>query len=142
MNSYIIRLILVVVLCAGCTTYELSLNTLEKRFAEIDSSDLVLTRVKGPFGETYSYLRHPGKFIPLENKEGEVVEVKISPSLEMKVTHDGGQKSYFYFDKVYVTDKYLIGDRSRFMDGFHKEIRIESIEKIEVQDGKKNFKYY
>lgn len=142
MNKVIIIFLAFSLICSACTTYDLSLNTLKNRFEGIDSTDLVLTKVRGPLGETYSYYTHPNRSVQLKNKAGEVVALEVKPSLEMKVTHDGGKKTYFYFDKVYITEDSLIGDRSRFMNAFKKKIAIKAIEKIEVQDGKKNFQYY
>lgn len=142
MKKIILGVSLLVLVLSSCVTYQLPLERFTDRFENIDSTDLVLKRVKGPLGESYSYYVHPDKTIILLDKSGKETEVDVIPSLEMRVTHNGGKKSYFYFDKVYLTDKYLIGDRSRFSDSFKKKIELKSIEKIEVQDGKKNFKYY
>lgn len=139
--KYSLYPILILLVVSSCTTYEMPLNTFKERFAQIELEDLKEVEVKGPFGETYRYKTHPLETVQLLTKSGEVKVLRVKPSLEMKVTHDGGKKSYFYFDKVILTDKYLYGDRSRFSDAFQKKILLDKIEKIEVQDGKKNFKY-
>ena len=132
---------LTILILSSCTTYQLPLSTLQERFTEIETEDLKEVGVKGPFGETYIYKTHPSETVELLTKSGETKILTVKPSLEMRVTHDGGKRSYFYFDKVFLKDKYLYGDRSRFSNAFQKKIPIEKIEKIEVQDGKKNFKY-
>jgi len=128
-------------LAASCSTYELSINTFKERFSDVEYSDFKEVEVRGPFGEIYNYKTHPSETIELIAKSGEIKNMTVKPSLEMRVTHSGGKKNYFYFDKVYLTENFLYGDRTRFSDSFQKKIQLDSIEKLEVQDGKKNFKY-
>lgn len=126
---------------SSCAVYELPVSSFKARFADVEYDDFKEVEVRGPFGVRYTYMTHPSPTIDLVSPSGEVVTKEVKPSLEMRVTHSGGKRSLFYFDKVYATRRYLYGDQSRFIDAIKKKILLDSIEKIEVMDGKKNFKY-
>jgi hypothetical protein len=59
----------------------------------------------------------------------------------MRVTHSNGKKYHFYFDTVVLENDTLKGGRSRFVQGLTRAIPLDSIVKIEVQDGGKKFDY-
>jgi hypothetical protein len=75
------------------------------------------------------------------DKDGKKMYLKNSPSIEMRVTHVNGKKYHFYFDTVILENDTLKGGRSRFIQGLSREIPLDSIVKIEVQDGGKKFNY-
>jgi hypothetical protein len=58
----------------------------------------------------------------------------------MRVTHND-QRTIFYFDRVYVNDSLLMGVESRFVQTVSKNIPLKEISKLEVQDGRKKFRY-
>lgn len=125
----------------SCQTYQLTTSSLHQQYAGIDSTQLETVEVLGPFNERYSYLAHPNKNIQLTDKEGNMSTLPVTPSIEMRVTHSGGKKSYFYLDRIFVTDSVFIGAKSRFAPRVTQSIPLNNINKIEVQDGKKKFKY-
>ena len=59
----------------------------------------------------------------------------------MIVTRKNDKKTIFYFDMVTLQYNYLRGSRSRFIPSLVKEIHIDSIAKIDVQDGRKDYSY-
>ncbi len=59
----------------------------------------------------------------------------------MRVTHVNGKKYHFYFDTVILENDTLKGGRSRFAKVLDRQIPMDSIAKIEVQDGGKKFDY-
>ncbi len=75
------------------------------------------------------------------DKKGEELYLRNSPSIEMRVTHINGKRYYFYFDTVILENNVLMGSRSRFISGLTRNIPLDSIVKIEVQDGGKKFAY-
>ena len=75
------------------------------------------------------------------DKNGNELFLDNSPSIEMRVTHRNGKKYHFYFDTVILENNTLSGSRSRFISGLTRDIPMDSIQKIEVQDGGKKFKY-
>lgn len=137
----VIKSVLFAVTIVSCATFEMTTTSLKQRFAEIDSTDLKTVIVRGPFGEQYTYLTHPSSSIELKDKNGKALIMPLKPSIEMRVTYDGGRKTVFYLDKIFVSDSLLIGHNSWFINSISTKIPLNKIEKIEVQDGKKNFKY-
>ncbi|WP_123812049.1 hypothetical protein [Mangrovimonas sp. DI 80] len=75
------------------------------------------------------------------DKEGNQLYLENSPSIEMRVTHRNGKKYIVYFDTVILENDTLKGGRSRFIQGLTRQIPMDSIVKIEVQDGGKKFNY-
>ena len=75
------------------------------------------------------------------DKSGLEMYLNNSPSLEMRVTHKNGKKFIIYFDTAIIENNILKGGRSRFIQGLNREISMDSIIKIEIQDGGKKFDY-
>jgi hypothetical protein len=97
--------------------------------------------VRGPVGERYNYLANPIRTINCVDKQNNPASLNNSPSIEMRVTDTNNKKTIFYFDRIFVNKTYLYGVQSRFISSITKIVPIKDITKIEVQDGKKNFKY-
>lgn len=114
---------------------------MKEQFKDIDSTKFQLVQVQGPIGETYNYLANPIKSIKCVDKQNNYIELTNSPSIETRITENTEKKTILYFDRIYVSDSLLYGIKSRFIPTFDKIITLKNIIKIEVQDGKKNFKY-
>jgi hypothetical protein len=125
----------------ACTTYIIPVDSLRAQFSGIDSAKLVNVVVRGPVGEKYNYLANPIRTINCVDKQNNPAKLNISPSIEMRVTDTKNKKTIFYFDRIFVNKNYLYGVQSRFISSTTKTIPLNDITKIEVQDGKKNFKY-
>ena len=74
-------------------------------------------------------------------KKGNVVELKNSPSLEIRFTNSNNKKTIFYFDLISVDETFVSGVQSRFITSIRKTIPLNTIRTIEIQDGKKKFSY-
>ncbi len=140
MKFSLVLLITLLFSLSGCRTYHISVSSLQSQFEGIDSSDFKMVRVKGPVGDVVEYYCPAIDLIKCEDKNGNEIELKNSPSIETRITTIDGGKTIFYFDRIFLNGEKLIGHRSRFL-GLPKEIGISDIKKIEVQDGHKNFKY-
>jgi hypothetical protein len=125
----------------ACTTYFIPVDSLRSQFAGIDSTKLVNVVIRGPVGERYNYLANPIRTINCIDKQNNPAGLNNSPSIEMRVTDTNNKKTIFYFDRIYVSKTHLYGVQSRFISSITKTIPLKDITKIEVQDGKKNFKY-
>jgi hypothetical protein len=86
------------------------------------------------------YFANPIDYIKCVDKDNNPFELKNSPSIEIRFTEKNNNKTIYYFDRIYLQDTLIIGDRSRFLR-FRKGISINNVKLIEVQDGHKNFKY-
>lgn len=137
----IITMSLLVVLLTSCTTYLIPKSSLVEQLAPIDSTQLVNKNVYGPVAGQYQYLANPITTILCEDKNGESRTLTNSPSIEIRVTETNNKKTIFYFDRILIVDGKLVGVRSRFAPFIDKQINLEDIQLIEIQDGKKNFRY-
>jgi len=76
------------------------------------------------------------------DKKGNPFQLTNSPSLETRITYGhNNKKTIFYFDRIYVNSNSVRGVQSRFIESIGKSIPLDSITKIEIQDGRKKFKY-
>lgn len=126
----------------SCTTYYISLDSFKQQFAGIDSTKLKSIVIQGPMFERYHYNANPIVTIKCADKKNNPAKLKNSPSIEIRITYGHKKKrTIFYFDRIYVSKNSVVGVESRFMDFIRKTIPLDSITKIEVQDGHKNFRY-
>ena len=125
----------------GCKTYYIPVESFKMQFNGIDSTKLKLVHTRGPAGDIADYLANPIDYIKCVDKQNNPFELKNSPSVEIRFTEKNNKRTIFYFDRIYLRDDSLIvGNMSRFIY-LKKEISINNVKLIEVQDGHKNFKY-
>ena len=144
MTKYIllIALAFVFIFLTSCTSYYITLDSFKQQFSEIDSTKLKSVVVQGPLYEIYHYNANPITRIKCTDNLNNAVELKNSPSIEIRITYGHTNKrSVFYFDRVCVSKNKVFGVKSRFMDFITQSIPLDSITKIEVQDGHKKFSY-
>ena len=98
-------------------------------------------KVIGPLGGTSHYKTYPIDFIKAIDNNGNAVDLKVSPSIEIRFTDSSNRKTIFYFDLMQVHGDSIIGHQSRIITSIKKTILLSYVKKIEVQDGKKNFHY-
>lgn len=140
MNKKIWIYLFVIFGFASCKTYYIPLNSFKEQIKDIDSVELRTVCTRGPMGDIVEYKTYPINYIKCVDKDNNPIELKNSPSIEIRFTEKNNKRTTFYFDQVYVQDSMIIGDGSRFIR-YQKTIPIDSLKLIEVQDGKKNFKY-
>jgi len=124
----------------GCRTYYIPVESFKTQFNGIDSMKLRLVHTRGPAGDVADYLANPIDYIKCVDKDNNPFELKNSPSIEIRFTENNNKRTIYYFDRVYLQDTLIIGERSRFF-GLRKDISINNVKLIEVQNGHKNFKY-
>ncbi|MDR0507890.1 MAG: hypothetical protein LBH32_13890 [Dysgonamonadaceae bacterium] len=131
----------------SCTTYYIPVSSLREQFAGIDSTKLKTVTVEGPaligiMQTKYYYLANPVTTIQCVDKNGNPHQLVNSPSIETRFTYgQKNKKKIFYFDRIYVGNDYVYGVESRFIESIISSIPLDSITKIEIQDGHKRFKY-
>ena len=141
MRNIFIILVTIIAL-ASCATYYIPVNSLKDQFADIDSTKLIEVTVEGPVYGRYHYLANPIDTIRCVDKNGDLHLLTNSPSIETRFTYGHkNEKVIFYFDRIYVNSNSVIGVQSRFMEAIGQSIPLDSITKIEIQDGRKKFKY-
>lgn len=136
-----IILIISILLFTSCSTYLIPIENFEEQFQNINASSRKEVKVRTPYyGITIKYLANTINGISCVDKNNNSVILRNSPSIEIRIIEKNGKKTIFYFDRVYLENSIVYGDKSR-IPGFEKGIPLDSILKIEIQDGKKNFKY-
>jgi len=91
--------------------------------------------------QNIGYLANGIKSINTIDKNGNEMKLENSPKLEMRITRKNGKKYILLFDTVIVENDTLKGARSRLMQNLRREIPLNDIEKIEIQDSGKVYKY-
>ena len=131
-----------VLLLVSCTTYTIPVNSFKEQMMKVDQETLKEVEINNPL--TYRNIQYTSNAIEriiVVDKDGKRTYLDNSPSIEMRVTHNNGKKYHFYFDTVILENDSLKGSRSRFVQNLSRAIPIDSIVKIEVQDGGKKFSY-
>lgn len=137
-----ILVIAFLILVISCKSYTIPINSFKEQLIEANSSTIKDATINNPLlSGTITYATNNLEGIIVINKSGARTYLKNSPSLEMRVTHKNNKKYHMYFDTVIIEDGLLKGARSRFIQGLNRQIPIDSILKIEVQEGRKKFKY-
>jgi hypothetical protein len=133
-----------ILLCIiSCTTYTIPNAEFKSTFTSIPLDSLQEIEVIDPYGRISTYLSNVSLLdsIKVYNKEGEATYLRNSPSLETRITYLPGNKKIFYLDRFYTEDNKLVGFQSRLLPNLSKEISLDSITKVEIQKGRKNFQY-
>jgi len=142
-NSILTKVGIIVFVILGfthCKNYYIPIDSFTSQFSGIDSLKLSIVNTRYPTGNIVQYYANQVDYIKCFDKNNNAYELKNSPSIEIRITEKNNKRTIFYFDSIYLQDSLIIGDKSRFL-GLKKEISINNIKLIEVQDGKKNFKY-
>ena len=103
---------------------------------ETDMKDVV---VQGPLGERTRYKTFPqDSMIVLKKVSGSVL--KKLPHLKSVSQMITTKRQFIILIGFFVTDTAVSGTYSRIL-GLQKSIPLETIKKIEIQDGRKNYRY-
>lgn len=126
----------------SCKTYIIPVDSFRKQMESTKSTTMKEVEINNPLNYgSILYDANQIESLLVIDKSGNTTILKNSPSIEMRVTQKNGKKCYFYFDTAYLENDTLKAGRSRFMQSLKHQIPLDSIAKIEVQDGKKNFNY-
>ena len=102
-------------------------------YTQLDSTDSLYL---GPV----VYFAYDMEHVFVKDKKGESAFLRNGPSLECRITHVGGRRTIFYFDTMQLANDSLTGTRSFLFPHLNDLfIPYDSIRKIEIQDGKKQF---
>ena len=129
----------------SCKTYTIPVDSFTKQMIDASPENLKESEINNPLigngWRNIKYYSNNVQGLYVLDKNGNELFLDNSPSIEMRVTHRNGKKYHFYFDTVILENNTLSGSRSRFISGLTRDIPMDSIQKIEVQDGGKKFKY-
>lgn len=132
---------LVVLTLSSCKTYIIPMESFRQQFFQVDSAYFNKAYPQLT-GRKYTYLVNRWDTIHCEDKHHRPAILLNGPSIEMRLTYGpDNRRTVIYFDTMYLTDSTLSGVRSRFLPSLRSTILLNSITKIEVQDGHKQIHY-
>jgi len=140
----LIALIGIVSLLFSCKTYTIPVDSFREQMTEPGSEKLREVEINNPVLYSYQNIKYEAnslKSIVVVDKKGNKVKLENSPKLEMRITRKNGKKNILLFDTVIVENDTLKGARSRLIQNLRREIPLSTIEKIEIQDSGKVYKY-
>jgi hypothetical protein len=127
---------------ASCQTYTIPVDSFKNQIKNANSSTMKEVTVNNPLTSgSITYQANNIERIVVVDKNGTEAYLENSGSIELRVTHKNGKKFQMYFDTVILENDTLKGGRSRFIQSLEQQIPIDSIVKIEIQNGGKDFKY-
>ena len=133
--------ILLIVFVSSCKSYTIPVDSFIEQMKNTNSK-IKDVEINNPLiqGRIKYSANSINKIIVLD-KTGLELYLNNSPSIEVRITHNNGKRYKFYFDTVVLENNILKGGRSRFIQRLRREIPMDSIVKIEIQDGGKKFNY-
>lgn len=124
-------------LLSSCRTYFISTESLKQQWnGQLEKEVTVL----GPVGGYQTYKTSVPEIIVCTDERGKEVMLEMRPSLEIRITDSNNKRTQFYVDQLIVQDTLLSGRQSRILAS-KQAIPLNSIKKIEIQDGRKNYRY-
>ena len=126
-------LILGLFILSSCETYHLSTQSLLTQFAD--------TKKETKLNFIFAYpLIFPGvvtgnnlREIRCLDKNEQKVNINITNHTGVRITKKDGKRKTFYFDTLLVQDSVINGSESHFLGLTIKPIKLNDIEKIELQ---------
>ncbi|MDO5104991.1 hypothetical protein [Capnocytophaga sp.] len=140
MKKNIIFLVFGLILLQSCTTYQIPVQSFKEQFQNIDSASLKTVQVRMPLGNVADFLVNPVDSIICIDKNNRKIMLEKTPSIEIRFTEKDGNKTIFYFDGIYLQNGNVVGNQSRFINA-PKSISLDEVKRIEIQDGRKKFRY-
>jgi len=126
----------------SCKTYAITPSSFKTQLTNAKTVNTKEVTINNPLTSgTIVYLSNDVESILVVDKNGQESLLENSPSIEMRVTHVNGKKYHFYFDTILLEDITIRGARSRFANKLTRKISMDSIVKIEIQNGGKKYNY-
>ena len=118
------------------------MDSFRKQFETVNSESMKTVEVQTPYGK-WSYEANPIATIVCVDKHNQLATLRNGPTVEMKLTYGARKKrSTFYFDRSYVDDGTFYGTlATTFKKSTQQSIPLDSVSRIQIQDGRKNFRY-
>lgn len=142
-NTLLISALLLglVLFFSSCKTYYIPVDSFKQQLSGFDSASMREVTTRGPVGDKATFKIYPIDVIHAVDKSGNPVSLANSPAIEIRITDTANKKTIFYFDLIQFDGENIIGRQSRFISSIKKTIPIASVKTIEVQNGRKNFRY-
>jgi hypothetical protein len=142
-NMLLVSLLLLglILFFTSCKTYYIPVDSFKQQLSGFDSSSMREVTTRGPVGDRETYKTYPIDYIHAVDKSGNPVTIPNSPAIEVRITDAANKKTIFYFDLIQFDGETITGRQSRFASSIKKTIPVSSVKAIEVQNGRKKFRY-
>lgn len=127
-------------LLVSCKTYIIPVERFKAQLETWERAGKQKVLTQGPLGGQRMHTTYAADSIYAVDKKGQPVRIAMTPAVEIRITDTLNQSTVFYFDLVRLDGANIVGGRSRIVS-VRKTIPINSIKKIEVQNGGKAFRY-
>ena len=144
MKTKLLTTLGILTLFLSCKNYTVAVDSFREQMTQPGNNQLREVEINNPMPYTYTNIRYEANAIDsitVMDKKGQPVRIENSPRLEMRVTRKNGKKYILLFDTVIVENDTLKGARSRLLQNLRREIPLNDIEKIQIQDSGKVYKY-
>ena len=134
----------ILTLFLSCKNYTVAVDSFREQMTQPGNEKLRKVEINNPMPYTYTNIRYEANSIDsitVIDKKGQPVRIENSPRLEMRITRKNGKKYILLFDTVIVENDTLKGARSRMLQNLRREIALNDIAKIQIQDSGKVYKY-
>lgn len=128
----------------SCKNYTVAVDSFREQMTQPGNEQLRAVEINNPAPYMYTNIRYEANsidYITVIDKKGNPVRIENSPRLEMRVTRKDGKRYILLFDTVIVENDTLKGARSRLLQHLRREIPMNDIAKIQIQDSGKVYKY-
>ena len=136
--------LLLIFIFTSCKTFYIPIDSFKQQLSGMDSSNLKRVEVRGPNLMTLydEYLANPIVRIYCVDKNNNPAELDNGPAIQIRFTYGpNNRRTVFYFDRIFVTESVVVGVQSRYFPDIRKRIPLNTITKIEIQEGKKGYHY-
>ncbi|MGB7786724.1 MAG: hypothetical protein WBL27_11530 [Salinimicrobium sp.] len=144
MKTKMLATVGILTLFLSCKNYTVAVDSFREQMTRPGNDQLREVEINNPMPYTYTNIRYEANAIDsitVIDKKGQPVRIENSPRLEMRITRKNGKKYILLFDTVIVENDTLKGARSRLLQHLRREIPMNDIAKIQIQDSGKVYKY-
>ena len=122
-----------VLILSSCATYHLSTQSLLTQFADTKKETKINVIVAFPIYFPGVVTGNNLREIKCLDKNGQEQTLNITNHTGVRITKKDGKRKTFYFDTLLIQDSIINGAESHFLGLSIKPIKLNDIEKIELQ---------
>lgn len=120
-------------LLSGCTTYNLSTQSLLEQFANTKTEKKENVVIAFPFFLPFEVTGNDLREIKCLDQNGKEVIIPVTNHTGVRITKKDGSRKTFYFDTLLIKDSTISGRKSHFIGAEIKPISLNEIQIIELQ---------
>lgn len=138
---FLVTFLLATLSFSSCQTYSIPVSAFRDQMEAARSRPLRTVTTQGPLGNRVRYETYAVDSVFAFDKKGTPVFLVNSPALEVRFTDSANHKTLLYFDRMKFDGQTISGSPSRILLSVQKAVPLQSIRKIEIQNGRKNYRY-